>query len=176
MSRILTFGVYDYFHLGHLRSFQQCKAYADHLTVAVQDGEYILKYKPSANVLYSTEQRVEIISALRIVDEVVVYRSVCEETLESIDFDILALGEDHVGERFTAVENWCRAHGKQVVRLKRTPGISSTDIKSELGSARHDAVNTGAGQVLADPFKELEIENGKKRGIAKNEPGGEAVQ
>lgn len=25
MNKILTFGVYDYFHLGHLRLFKQCK-------------------------------------------------------------------------------------------------------------------------------------------------------
>ena len=43
MSKILTFGVYDYFHLGHLRLFKQCKAYADYLIVAVQDGNYNIK-------------------------------------------------------------------------------------------------------------------------------------
>ena len=48
-----------------------------------------------------------------------------------IDFDILALGEDHRGGRFTAVEEWCDSHNKQVVRLKRTPNICSSDIKSE---------------------------------------------
>lgn len=25
MNKILTFGVYDFFHLGHLRLFKQCK-------------------------------------------------------------------------------------------------------------------------------------------------------
>ena len=48
MSKILTFGVYDYFHLGHLRLFKQCKNYGDYLIVAVQDGDYIKKYKPDA--------------------------------------------------------------------------------------------------------------------------------
>lgn len=132
MSKILTFGVFDYFHLGHLRFFKQCKEHADFLIVAVQDGNYILKYKPNANILYSTEQRVEIISALKIVDQVIVYESVCSDTLETIEFDILALGEDHVGRRFEEVENWCLDHGKQVIRLKRTPGICSSDIKKEL--------------------------------------------
>lgn len=132
MSKILTFGVYDYFHIGHLRLFEQCKKYADYLVVAVQDGDYILKYKPDAKVLYSTEERVEILKALRVVNEVVVYDSVSPETLKKIDFDILALGEDHVGDRFTIVENWCRENGKKVVRLKRTPGICSSAIKKEL--------------------------------------------
>ncbi len=132
MSKILTFGVYDYFHLGHLRLFGQCKQYADYLIVAVQDGDQILKYKPQANILYSTEERVEILNALKIVDEVIVYDSVCVDTLKKIDFDILALGEDHIGGRFDEVEKWCKANGKKVVRLKRTRGISSSDIKKNI--------------------------------------------
>ena len=132
MSRILTFGVFDYFHLGHLRLFKQCKNVADYLIVAVQDGDYIKKFKPDAQVLYSTEERIEIIEALRIVDEVVIYKSICVDTLKQLNFDILALGEDHIGGRFEEVEKWCNNHGKQVVRLKRTAGISSSDIKKEL--------------------------------------------
>lgn len=132
MSKILTFGVYDYFHLGHLRLFEQCKQYADYLIVAVQDGDQILKYKHQANILYSTEERVEILNALKIVDEVIVYDSVCVDTLKKIDFDILALGEDHIGGRFDEVEKWCKANGKKVVRLKRTRGISSSDIKKNI--------------------------------------------
>ena len=132
MTKILTFGVFDYFHIGHLRLFKQCKEYADFLIVAVQNGEYILKYKPEAKILYTTEQRVEILSALKIVDEVVVYDTVSPETLKTIDFDILALGEDHIGERFTVVENWCVENGKKIVRLKRTQGISLSQIKKEL--------------------------------------------
>ena len=132
MIKIITFGVFDYFHIGHLRLFKQCKEHADYLIVAVQDADYILKYKPDTKILYSTEQRVEMLSALKVVDEVIVYDSITPETLEKIDFDILALGEDHVGERFKLVEDWCESHGKRVVRLKRTQGICSSDIKREL--------------------------------------------
>lgn len=132
MSKILTFGVYDYFHLGHLRLFKQCKRYGDYLIVAVQDGDYIKKYKPEAKALYTTVERVEMLEALRIVDKVVVYESVEPKFLESVDFDILALGEDHRGGRFDIVEQWCKEHGKKVVRLKRTEGICSSDIKNSL--------------------------------------------
>ena len=132
VSKILTFGVYDYFHLGHLRLFKQCKQHADYLIVAVQDSDYILKYKPTAQIRYSTAERVEMLEALQIVDKVIVYDSVCVETLEKIDFDILALGEDHKGGRFDEVEKWCNEQGKKVVHLKRTPGICSSGIKQEL--------------------------------------------
>lgn len=132
MSKILTFGVYDYFHLGHLRLFKQCKNYGDYLIVAVQDGDYIKKYKPDSKILYTTAERVEMLESLRIVDKVVVYESVEPKFLESVDFDILALGEDHRGGRFDAVEQWCEEHNKRVVRLKRTEGICSSDIKKSL--------------------------------------------
>ncbi|SHM13181.1 adenylyltransferase/cytidyltransferase family protein [Ruminococcus flavefaciens] len=131
MSKILTFGVYDYLHLGHLRLFKQCKQHADYLIVAVQNGDYIKKFKPDAEVLYSTDERVEMLEALRIVDKVVVYDTVGVNALEKIDFDILALGEDHIGARFDEMTDWCNIHGKQVVRLKRTPGVCSSDIKKK---------------------------------------------
>ena len=110
MSKILTFGVYDYFHLGHLRLFKQCKNYGDYLIVAVQDGDYIKKYKPDSKILYTTAERVEMLESLRIVDKVVVYESVEPKFLESVDFDILALGEDHCGGRFDIVEQWCKEY------------------------------------------------------------------
>ena len=132
MKKILVFGVFDYFHLGHLRLFKQCKEYADYLIVAVQDGSYIKKYKPEANILYSTEERIEILNSLKIVDEVVVYDSVGIKALEKLEFDILGLGEDHIGERFDIVKEWCELHEKLVVRLKRTKGISSSAIKDQL--------------------------------------------
>lgn len=136
MNRILTFGVFDYFHLGHLRLFKQAKQYGDYLVVAVQDGDYIKKFKPQCKVLYSTEERVEILEALRIVDQVVVYETVGIEALEKISFDTLALGEDHLGERFDVITNWCEEHGKSVVRLKRTPGLDSSVIKETLTAGK----------------------------------------
>lgn len=132
MKKIITFGVYDYFHLGHLRLFKQCKQHGDYLIVAVQEGDFILKYKPEANVLYSTSERLEMISELKIVDEVITYEVISPEFLSNIDFDVLALGEDHVAERWQKSAEWCLKNGKEVVRLKRTKGICSSDIKKRL--------------------------------------------
>ena len=134
MTKILTFGVYDYLHLGHLRLFKQCKKYADYLIVAVQDGDSILKFKPNSKVLYSTEERVEMLEALKIVDKVIIYDTVSIEILKKVDFDILALGEDHIGERFDIIIDWCKKNNKKVVRLKRTPNISSSDIKKSVNN------------------------------------------
>ncbi len=129
MKKVITFGVFDYFHWGHLRLFERCKGLGDYLIVAVQDGNNILKTKPNATILYTTEQRVEIISALRPVDQVIIYQDV-DTTIKEIDFDVFAIGEDQVHAGFKRAEEWCNNNNKTVIRLPRTPGICSSDIKS----------------------------------------------
>ena len=136
MTKVLTFGVFDYFHIGHLNLLRQCREHGDYLIVGVQNGEYVARFKPAQDMLYTTDERVTMIEALRIVDEVFVYDTLCDAAMEKTEFDVLALGEDHIGERFDAITEWCRAHGKSVVRLKRTPGISSSDIKRALKMRR----------------------------------------
>ena len=130
--KVLTFGVFDFFHLGHLRLFKQAKQYGDYLIVAVQKEENVLFYKPNAKMLYTTEERMELINALKIVDEVLPYENVGVEFLKTHDSDVLALGEDHIGERFSECQRWCEENGKKVVRLKRTQGIDSTRIKEKI--------------------------------------------
>lgn len=131
MKKILTVGVFDYFHLGHLRLFENAKKHGDYLIVAVQDGDCILKTKPNANVLYTTEQRMDLVKALRVVDEVAVYRDV-DTFVPTMDFDVFVVGEDQNHLGFQRAIKWCEEHNKEVVRLSRTPGICSSDIKSRL--------------------------------------------
>lgn len=131
MTKVLTVGVYDYFHLGHLRLFKNARKLGDYLIVAVQDGNFILKTKPDAKVLYTTEQRKELVGALRVVDEVVTYTDI-DVTIKDIDFDVFAIGEDQNHDGFQRAIKWCNEHGKRVVRMKRTPGICSSMIKDSM--------------------------------------------
>ena len=131
MIKVLTVGVYDYFHLGHLRLFENAKELGDYLIVAVQDVDFILKTKPNAKILYTTEQRKELVGALRVVDEVVGYTDV-DAIVKMIDFDVFAIGEDQNHEGFQKAVEWCKEKGKKIVRMRRTPGISSSDIKQKL--------------------------------------------
>ena len=133
MTKVLTVGVYDYFHLGHLRLFKNARKLGDYLIVAVQDGNFILKTKPDAKVLYTTEQRKEIVGALRVVDEVVTYTDI-DVTIKNIDFDVFAIGEDQNHDGFQRAIKWSNEHGKRVVRMKRTPEICSSGIKRRLSN------------------------------------------
>ena len=133
MKKVITVGVFDYFHLGHLRLFENAKRLGDHLIVAVQDGSNMQKTKPETSVLYSTEQRVDLVKALRVVDEVIIYQDV-DTLLPEVDFDIFAIGEDQKHAGFQRAVKWCEENGKKVIRLPRTPGICSSNIKKRLES------------------------------------------
>ena len=131
MKTVLTVGVYDMLHIGHILLFKRAKELGDKLIVAVQDSEVILKYKPGTKMVYTTEERMYMVSSIKYVDEVVVYRDV-DKDIKNLDFDVFAKGPDQLHEGFQKAVKWCEENGKEVVRLPRTPGICSSAIKSQL--------------------------------------------
>lgn len=128
MRTILTFGVYDMLHIGHILLFKRAKELGDKLIVAVQDSDVILKYKPGTKMVYTTEERMYMVSTIKYVDEVVVYRDV-DTDIQHIDFDVFAKGPDQVHEGFQRAVEWCKVNGKDVVVIPRTEGISSTLLR-----------------------------------------------
>jgi glycerol-3-phosphate cytidylyltransferase len=128
MKKVLTVGVYDLLHVGHVELFRKAKALGDYLIVAVQDSEVVALYKPESQTVLSTEERCYMVRAIRYVDEVVVYRDV-NDIVREVDFDIFAKGPDQRHEGFQKAVEWCQAQGREVVVLPRTEGVSSTDLK-----------------------------------------------
>lgn len=118
-------------HIGHILLFKHAKELVEgesQLTVAVQDGDFILKYKPGTNMIYTTDERLFMVSAVRYVDDVCTYRDVDEDIMH-IDFDIFAKGPDQNHAGFQRAVKWCEEHGKEVVIIPRTEGISSTLLR-----------------------------------------------
>ena len=132
MKTILTVGVYDMLHIGHILLFKHAKELFPNeecrLVVAVQDGDYILKYKPGTKMVYTTEERMFMVSSVRWVDDVVTYKDV-DVDIQNIDFDVFAKGPDQNHEGFQRAMEWCKANGREVVVIPRTEGISSTMLR-----------------------------------------------
>lgn len=130
-KRIFTVGVYDMLHIGHVNLFRRSRALGDFLIVAVQDSDFVLKYKPSAKLVYSTEERMYMVRAIRFVDDVVAYEGV-DDIVKKVDFDVFVTGPDQNHAGFKAAIEWCKNNGKEHVVLDRTDGISSSWLKNEL--------------------------------------------
>ena len=132
-KKVLTVGVYDLLHKGHVELYRRARGLGDYLIVAVQDGDYILKYKPTAKVLNSTEDRKYIIQSIRFVDEVVTYTDV-DEIIKQIEFDLFVTGPDQVHDGFKRAIQWCEDNGKEHVILARTDGVSSSKLKEKIAA------------------------------------------
>lgn len=125
MQRVLTVGVFDVFHYGHLRVLQQAREQGDYLIVGVHNDIYFSKGIEFVN---SVEQRLEIVKSCRYVDEVLPYVKV-SEIVQCVDFDVFVHGPDQNHIYFKQAFDWCLANGKKIVCIPRTPGISSTEIR-----------------------------------------------
>lgn len=131
--KVMTVGVYDLLHKGHVELYRRAKGLGDYLIVAAQDGDFILKYKPTAQVMNSTEDRKYMIKAIRYVDEVITYIDV-DKIVQEVDFDVFVTGPDQIHAGFQRAIQWCEEHGKEHIVLGRTDGISSSELKAKIAA------------------------------------------
>ena len=123
MKRIITFGTFDVFHVGHLRILERARKLGDYLLVGVSTDE--LNYsKKGRNPFYNQTERMEIISAIRYVDEVFLEESLelKRHYIQTYQADVLVMGDDWAG-KFDEFRDICK-----VEYLRRTPSISTTAV------------------------------------------------
>ena len=132
-KKVLTVGVYDLLHKGHVELYRRARGLGDYLIVAVQDGDFILKYKPTAQVLNSTEDRKYMIKSIRYVDEVITYTDV-DKIVQEIEFDLFITGPDQCHDGFKRAIRWCEEHSKEHIVLGRTIGVSSSALKAKIAN------------------------------------------
>ena len=128
----ITFGVFDLLHFGHFELFRRIRELVGQegkVYVMLQIDESIAKYKPGCKSVYDFATRQKMIETLRTVDKAIPYDAVGIEAVEKVDFDLLICGPEHTNERFQRLFAWCKEHGKEVVTLPRTEGISTTVLK-----------------------------------------------
>ena len=123
MKRVITFGTFDLFHIGHLNILERAKNQGDYLIVGVSSDQLNFSKKQKYPIC-SEENRLNNLSTLRFVDEVFVEDSLelKGEYIEKYEADVLVMGDDWVG-KFDEYKRVC-----DVVYLDRTPSISTTKL------------------------------------------------
>jgi choline-phosphate cytidylyltransferase len=127
---VVTFGTFDVFHVGHLRVIERAAALGDRLVVGVSADALNLR-KKGREPVFSQAERLEIVRALRVVDDVFVEESLelKRHYLEKHGADVLVMGDDWKG-RFDEFSDIC-----EVVYLPRTPAISTTALIEKISGA-----------------------------------------
>jgi glycerol-3-phosphate cytidylyltransferase len=127
---VVTFGTFDVFHVGHLRVLERAAALGDRLVVGVSADALNLR-KKGREPVFSESERLEIVAALRMVDEVFVEESLEQkrEYLQRYGAEVLVMGDDWRG-RFDEFSDIC-----EVVYLPRTPAISTTALIEKISAS-----------------------------------------
>ena len=106
---VLANGIFDLFHVGHVRYLEGAAAEGDVLVVAVNSDESARSLKGEGRPFLPSHERAEILAALACVDHVVVFEETnVELVLRSLRPDVHAKGtdydEDTVPEREVTAE------------------------------------------------------------------------
>lgn len=127
MKKVITYGTFDLFHIGHLNILKRAKEQGDYLLVAVSSDSF--NSTKGKKCVIGEEERMEIVRAIKYVDEVILEESWDQKERDVInsDIDVFVMGDDWTG-KFDFLKEHC-----EVVYLSRTAGISTTQIKTDLG-------------------------------------------
>ena len=134
-NRIYTAGAFDSLHIGHIRLLKAAKQYGKKLVVAVSTDDLIFDYKKK-QPLQTLKDRIEIVSSIKYVDEVVIQTSRDYKLNDCLKnkCDCMVVGSDWQGTDFfdNLVKEFERK-GLKIIFHPYTKGISTTIIRSKRG-------------------------------------------
>ncbi|TGD34754.1 glycerol-3-phosphate cytidylyltransferase [Leuconostoc mesenteroides] len=131
MKRIITYGTFDMLHYGHINLLKRAKEMGDYLIVALSTDEFNWNSKQK-KTYFSFEKRKQLLEAIRYVDLVIPEKDWNQKVTDMslYQVDTFVMGDDWAGQ-FDFIQQETDA---EVVYLKRTPEISTTQIKKDLNA------------------------------------------
>jgi len=139
-------GCFDLLHPGHITLLKEAKEAGDILVVSVTDDKHV--NKGSNRPLMTLKERMNVLTALRVVDYVIPsYAEDCEAILADLKPDVYVKGDDYDMYSLLPGEQKFMRNGTQFLQVPRTRD-STTGILGRLKSTRTPVV-----QEWMDAFK-----------------------
>jgi D-beta-D-heptose 7-phosphate kinase/D-beta-D-heptose 1-phosphate adenosyltransferase len=133
---VFTNGVFDILHPGHARYLSEARALGDALIVAVNSDRSVRINKGPSRPVNGERERAEVLLALRCVDAVVVFdEETPHEIIGAIQPDVLVKGADWGADDIVG-RDVVEARGGRVVRVRLSPGHSTTDVIARIRADR----------------------------------------
>jgi len=136
---VFTNGCFDLIHTGHVRYLKIAKGYGDVLVVAVNSDESVSRLKGEKRPLMPQAERVEVLSALSVVDYVTVFdeddpHRVITELLPDVLVKGGDWGIDNIVGREVVEENGGKVYSIPYIEGASTTGIIERVLKRYAGS------------------------------------------
>jgi D-beta-D-heptose 7-phosphate kinase/D-beta-D-heptose 1-phosphate adenosyltransferase len=131
---VFTNGCFDLLHLGHIRYLREAKRLGDILIVGLNSDNSVRSLKGRDRPLVKEKDRTEILSALEVVDYIVIFDKLTPKKLiDRITPHILVKGGDWKKEEIVGRDT-VEAHGGEVVIIPEVKGYSTSALIKRIKS------------------------------------------
>ena len=128
---VLTNGCFDLLHVGHVRYLQTAKSFGKMLVVGVNSDRSVSTIKPQKTPprpIIPEEQRAEVLSALGVVDAVVIFsETTAIELIKVLKPDIYVKGGDYTIETLPEAKT-VQSYGGEIELIKIEVPTSTSEI------------------------------------------------
>jgi phosphoheptose isomerase len=131
-SVVWTNGVFDLFHVGHLQSLREAKRFGDVLVVGVNGDVSVKANKGPERPIFPCAERVELLSALELVDAILVFDDPTPEAvLAQLRPDVHVKGADYANKPIPE-RALVESYGGRIELIQLVPGRSSSGTLAKL--------------------------------------------
>lgn len=131
---VFTNGCFDLLHVGHITYLQQAAAMGEVLVIGLNSDHSVSRLKGPSRPILCQADRAAMLSALAVVDYVVVFD---EDTplslIKQIKPDVLVKGGDYRAESIVGRE-FVQSYGGQVAVTGKVDGVSTTKILNDVAA------------------------------------------
>lgn len=131
----ITFSQFDLLHAGHVAMLAEAKQHCDYLICGLQNNASLDRPDKNAPIQSIVERQISL-SAVRFVDEIIVYNTEkdLEDILLTLPIDIRILGVEYMEKEFTG-RAICEKHGIELIFNSRDHSFSSSNLRKRVYEA-----------------------------------------
>lgn len=134
---VMTNGVFDLIHPGHIRYLEAARAEGDLLIVAVNSDRTVRENKGPSRPILPEAERAELLAALASVDAVFIFdEPTLTAVIQRIQPDVLVTGGDGVTGVDGVDETFEGYGGGRVERVTAVPGYSTSALIAKVNASQ----------------------------------------
>ena len=131
----ITFSQFDLLHAGHIAMLSEAKNHCDYLIAGLQNNAQWDRPDKNAPIQSIVERQISL-SAVRFVDEIIVYNTEkdLEDILLTLPIDVRILGVEYMEKDFTG-RAICEKRGIELIFNSRDHSFSSSSLRKRVVEA-----------------------------------------